>query len=93
MSQGTGSVTTASTGGREPADRSGSIPRPADLIPDATGLDAPTSVCRAAEKQPAVFIAVERQAPRWTVEADVLGAPQHAIDARCTTPYERPSSA
>ncbi|WP_159032960.1 hypothetical protein [Streptomyces fodineus] len=50
-------------------------------------------MCRGAEKQRAVFIAVERQAPRWTVEADVLGAPQHAIDARCTTPYERPSSA
>ncbi|MER6572689.1 hypothetical protein ABT288_42655 [Streptomyces sp. NPDC001093] len=70
----------------------GSIPCPADLIPDATGLDAVTSVCRAAEKPRVVFIAVERQGPRWTVEADVLSAPQSDVDARCTTPYERPSS-
>ncbi|MET9072481.1 hypothetical protein ABZX95_09885 [Streptomyces sp. NPDC004232] len=69
------------------------IPCPADLIPDATGLDAFNTVYRAAEQQQAVFIAVERQGPRWTVNADVLSAPTTPSTPRCTTPYERPSSA
>ncbi|MFB7983650.1 hypothetical protein [Streptomyces vinaceus] len=28
-----------------------------------------------------MFVAVERQGPRWTVKADAITAPQHSIDA------------
>lgn len=59
-------------------------PCPAGLIPDATGLDASTPR-KAAKQQRAVFVAVERQADRWTVKADALTAPQHAVD---TTVYD-----
>ncbi|MFB8000471.1 hypothetical protein ACFC4G_48030 [Streptomyces sp. NPDC056002] len=54
-------------------------PCPADRIPDATGLDAFNAACQAAREQRVVFIAVERQGPRWAVKADALTAPQHAI--------------
>jgi hypothetical protein len=56
-------------------------PCPADLIPDATGLDAINLAYKAAKQQRAVFVAVECQAQRWTVKADALTAPQHTIDA------------
>lgn len=55
-------------------------PCPADLIPDATSVDAFNAAYRQAKQQRAVFVAVERQGPRWTVKADALTAPQHAID-------------
>jgi hypothetical protein len=55
-------------------------PCPADRIPDATGLDALRDACKAAKDQCVAFIAVERQGPRWTVQADTLTAPQHTID-------------
>jgi len=34
---------------------------PADLIPDATGTDAFNAASRAAKRQHAVFVAIERQ--------------------------------
>ncbi|MFB8000310.1 hypothetical protein ACFC4G_47105 [Streptomyces sp. NPDC056002] len=58
-------------------------PCPADLIPDATGLEAFEAACKAAKEQRVVFIAVEEvggPGPRWTVKADALTAPQHTID-------------
>ncbi|MGY5032943.1 hypothetical protein ACWC9U_19020 [Streptomyces sp. 900116325] len=60
-------------------------PLPPDLVPDATGLEAFEAACKEAMQQQAVFIAVERQGPRWTVKADPLTAPQHAIS---TEAYE-----
>ncbi|MER6432149.1 hypothetical protein ABT272_31170 [Streptomyces sp900105245] len=54
-------------------------PCPADLIPEATGLDAFTAAYKAAKQQRAVFVAVERQGDRWTVKADALTAPEHVI--------------
>ncbi|MFE3599382.1 hypothetical protein [Streptomyces sp. NPDC059142] len=57
------------------------MPCPADLIPDATGLDAFNQAYKEAKRQHTVFIAVERQGGRWTVKADVLtAAPQHTVD-------------
>jgi hypothetical protein len=57
------------------------IPCPADLVPDATGGDAFTAAYRKAKQQQAVFVAVERQGPRWTAKADALTAgPDHAVD-------------
>ncbi|MFD3537013.1 hypothetical protein [Streptomyces sp. NPDC058664] len=56
------------------------IPCPADRIPDATGEDAFTTAYRAAKEQQVVFVAIERQGPRWTVKADALTAPQHTLD-------------
>ncbi|MFD7206477.1 hypothetical protein [Streptomyces sp. NPDC059893] len=55
-------------------------PCPADRVPDATGLDALRDACKAAKDQRVAFIAVERQGPRWMVQADTLTAPQHIID-------------
>lgn len=56
------------------------IPCPADLVPDATGADAFNAAYRQAKQQRAVFVAVERQGPRWTSKADVLTAdPHHAV--------------
>ncbi|MFE4688390.1 hypothetical protein ACFRNJ_47875 [Streptomyces sp. NPDC056721] len=55
-------------------------PCPADRIPDATGLDAFEAACQAAKDQRVVFIAVERQGPRWAVKADALTALQHTVD-------------
>ncbi|MFE0206892.1 hypothetical protein [Streptomyces sp. NPDC058985] len=54
-------------------------PCPAELIPDATGLAAFEVVYQRAMQQGAVFVAVERQAERWTVKADVLTAPEHIV--------------
>ncbi|MGW7201302.1 hypothetical protein [Streptomyces chryseus] len=56
------------------------IPCPADLVPDATRVDAFNTAYRVAKEQRTVFVAVERQGPRWTVKADALTAPQHSID-------------
>ncbi|WP_420082572.1 hypothetical protein ACN6AT_36625 (plasmid) [Streptomyces sp. JL4002] len=56
-------------------------PCPAGLIPDATGQDAFTAAYRQAKQQRAVFVAVEKQGPRWAVKADALTAPGHSIDA------------
>lgn len=53
------------------------IPCPADLVPDATGADAFNTAYRRAKQQRAVFVAVERQGPRWTAKADVLTAGPH----------------
>ncbi|MEV6332361.1 hypothetical protein [Streptomyces sp. NPDC051909] len=53
------------------------LPCPADLIPDATTGDAFTTAYQQAQRQHAVFIAVERQGPRWTVKADLLTAGAH----------------
>lgn len=57
------------------------VPCPAAQIPDATGVDAFNTAYGQAKEQRAVFIAVERQGPRWTVKADALPAPQHSIAA------------
>lgn len=56
-------------------------PCPAGLIPDVTGLEAFNAAYKAAKQQRAVFIAIERLGSHWTVKADALTAPQHAIDA------------
>ncbi|MER7959914.1 hypothetical protein [Streptomyces sp. NPDC096030] len=55
------------------------IPCPAAQIPDATGMDAFSAAYRAAREQHAVFVAVERHGPGWTVKADALTAPRHSI--------------
>ncbi|MET9779286.1 hypothetical protein ABZ023_34440 [Streptomyces sp. NPDC006367] len=56
-------------------------PCPADLIPDATGIDAFNAAYRQAKQQDTVFIAVELQVGGWTVKADTLTAgPHHLID-------------
>ncbi|MEU9057129.1 hypothetical protein AB0D37_43330 [Streptomyces sp. NPDC048384] len=55
-------------------------PCPADLMPDATGVDAFNAEYRAAKQQRTVFVAVERLGPHWTVKADLLTAPQHVVD-------------
>lgn len=56
-------------------------PCPADLVPEATGLDAYTAVYQQAKRQRAVFVAVECQAQRWTVKVDTLTAgPSYAVD-------------
>ncbi|MFJ4428806.1 hypothetical protein [Streptomyces bobili] len=55
------------------------IPCAADLVPDATGVDAFNTAYRAAKEQRTVFVAIEHQGPRWTVTADALTAPQHSI--------------
>ncbi|MFE5038625.1 hypothetical protein [Streptomyces sp. NPDC056683] len=68
-------------------------PCPADLIPDATGVDAFSTVCKQAELQHAVCIAIEHQGPQWTVKADALTAPQHRIETAVYDAYARPSSA
>ncbi|MFJ9752842.1 hypothetical protein [Streptomyces chartreusis] len=54
-------------------------PCPADLIPNATGLDAFHTVYKAAKQQQAIFVAIE-QGPQWMVKADTLTAPQRTID-------------
>ncbi|MGW2207410.1 hypothetical protein [Streptomyces sp. NPDC001774] len=54
-------------------------PCPAAQIPDATDPDDFDTAYRAAREQHAVFVAVERHGPRWTVKADALTAPQHSI--------------
>ncbi|WP_329625849.1 hypothetical protein OG357_38085 (plasmid) [Streptomyces sp. NBC_01255] len=56
------------------------VPCPADRIPDATGMDAFTTAYRAAKEQRVVFVAIERQGPRWTVKADAITAPQLTLD-------------
>ncbi|MFD7861456.1 hypothetical protein [Streptomyces sp. NPDC059783] len=53
------------------------IPCPAGLVPDATGIDAFNAAYRQAKQQEAVFVAVERQGPRWTARADTLTAGRH----------------
>ncbi|MFD8887543.1 hypothetical protein ACFV0H_34405 [Streptomyces erythrochromogenes] len=56
-------------------------PCPADLIPDATAVDAFNAAYKEAKQQHAVFIAVEQQGRRWTVKADALtSGPHHAVD-------------
>ncbi|GGW70026.1 hypothetical protein [Streptomyces xantholiticus] len=55
-------------------------PCPADLIPDATGIDAFNAAYKAAKRQQTVFVAVERQGHHWTVKADTITAPQHTVD-------------
>jgi hypothetical protein len=56
-------------------------PCPADLVPEATGLDANTAVYQQAKRQRAVFVAVECQAQRWTVKVDTLTAgPSYDVD-------------
>lgn len=57
------------------------VPCPAARIPDATGVDSFNAAYRQARQQGVVFIAVERQGPRWAVKADGLTAPRHSIDA------------
>ncbi|MFB7931973.1 hypothetical protein ACFC4C_23035 [Streptomyces sp. NPDC056039] len=57
------------------------IPCPAELIPDATSVDDFNAAYWQAKQQHAVFVAVERQGPRWTAKADALTAPQHSIDS------------
>lgn len=57
------------------------IPCPADLIPNATGLDAFNTAYQAAKTARAVYIGVEHYGQRWTVKADTLtAAPQHTVD-------------
>ncbi|MFD9052850.1 hypothetical protein [Streptomyces zaomyceticus] len=34
----------------------------------------------AAQQQGAVFIALEREGPRWRIKADTLTAPEHTVD-------------
>ncbi|MEU8881857.1 hypothetical protein [Streptomyces hydrogenans] len=36
---------------------------------------------RAAQQQGAVFIALEREGPRWRIKADTLTAPGHAVES------------
>ncbi|AVI00236.1 hypothetical protein C5L38_34865 (plasmid) [Streptomyces sp. WAC00288] len=56
------------------------IPCPAELVPDATGADAFNAAYRQAKEQQVVFVAVERQGPRWTAKADTLTAgADHAV--------------
>lgn len=52
-------------------------PCPADLIPDATG--SLQSGVPAAKEQDAVFVAIESLGEHWTVKADMIAAPQHAV--------------
>lgn len=55
-------------------------PCPAHLVPDATGVDGYGEAYRQAIARHAVFIAIEDQGARWTVEADTLTAgPAHTI--------------
>ncbi|MFG2972534.1 hypothetical protein ACGFYY_05965 [Streptomyces sp. NPDC048331] len=55
-------------------------PYPADLVPDATAVDAFNATYKQAKRQNAVFIAVENQGRRWTVKADALTAgPDHTV--------------
>ncbi|MFM9584250.1 hypothetical protein [Streptomyces caniscabiei] len=49
-------------------------PCPADQVPDATAVDAFNTAYRQAKRQNAVFVAVESQGRRWTVQADALTA-------------------
>ncbi len=67
-------------------------PCPFGLVPDATGVDAFNTAYRQAKQQRAVFVAVEKHGPRWTVKADALTAPQHVISSGCTTQYAKRSS-
>jgi hypothetical protein len=56
-------------------------PCPAHLVPDVTGADRFAAAYQRARAQHAVFVAVERQGPRWTVKADTLPAgPGHVVD-------------
>ncbi len=56
------------------------LPCPADLVPDATAVDAFNTAYKQAKRQHAVFIAVENQGRRWTVKADALTAgPDHTV--------------
>ncbi|MFF3460138.1 hypothetical protein ACFYXH_38750 [Streptomyces sp. NPDC002730] len=60
------------------------FPCPADLIPDATGLDAFNIAYKAARTARVVFVAVKRRGRRWTVTADALtAAPGHVVDGAC----------
>ncbi|MER6572231.1 hypothetical protein ABT288_40175 [Streptomyces sp. NPDC001093] len=52
------------------------VPCPADLILDATGMDAYNAAYRAAKQQRAMFIAIECQAEHWTVNGY---APQTSV--------------
>jgi hypothetical protein len=54
-------------------------PYPADLVPDATGMAAFEAAYRQAEEQDAVFVAIESLGEHWTVQADMITAPQHAV--------------
>ncbi|MEV0186834.1 hypothetical protein AB0I54_47845 [Streptomyces sp. NPDC050625] len=54
-------------------------PCPADLIPDATGIDALNDAYRQAKQQHTVFVAIESLVERWTVKADTITAPQHVV--------------
>ncbi|WP_037815639.1 hypothetical protein [Streptomyces sp. NRRL S-1022] len=49
-------------------------PCPADLIPDATEQETFNIAYQAAKQQRAVFVAIERMGPHWTVKADALTA-------------------
>ncbi|MFI6005231.1 hypothetical protein ACIA98_33350 [Streptomyces sp. NPDC051366] len=55
-------------------------PCPADLVPDATAVDAFNAAYKQAKQQHTVFIAVEQQGRRWTVKADALTADPHTVD-------------
>ncbi|WP_329539393.1 hypothetical protein [Streptomyces sp. NBC_01358] len=56
-------------------------PCPANLVPDATAVDAFNTAYRQAKEQHAIFVAVEQQGRRWTVKADMLTAgPGHTVD-------------
>lgn len=50
------------------------VPCPAGLIPDVTGTDAFHNAYRNAMANRAVFVAVECEGRRWTVNADTLTA-------------------
>ncbi|MFB7739818.1 hypothetical protein ACFC08_36895 [Streptomyces sp. NPDC056112] len=57
------------------------IPCPADLIPNATGLDEFNAAYQAAKTARAVYVGIERRGRQWTVKADALtAAPQHTVD-------------
>ncbi|MFK0222898.1 hypothetical protein ACIQWN_32505 [Streptomyces vinaceus] len=57
------------------------VPCPAHLVPDVTGGDNFNVAYRLAIVHHVVFVALERQGPRWTVKADALTAgPEHLVE-------------
>lgn len=56
-----------------------SAPYPADLMPGATGMAAFKAAYRQAKEQDAGFVAIESLGEHWTVKADMITAPQHAV--------------
>jgi len=56
-----------------------SAPYPADLMPDATGMAAFKAAYRQTKEQDAGFVTIESLGEHWTVKADMITAPQHAV--------------